>query len=66
MDLVGDTVFMTQQGMRGEDLVEQVLIKYSYWGLLKTKDVVLRKDDIFRSVKNIKPYDKVHEILWHF
>jgi len=65
MDLVGDTVFMTQQGMRGEDLVEQVLIKYSYWGLLKTKDVVLRKDDIFRSVKNIKPYDKVHEILRH-
>jgi len=59
---------MTQQleGMRGEDLVEQVLIKYSYWGLLEAKDVVLRKDDIFRSVKNIKLYDKVHEILGHF
>lgn len=39
-------------------IVEQVLIKYSYWGLLKTKDIVLRKDDIFRSVKNIKPYEK--------
>ena len=55
---------MTQQleGMIGEDLVEQVLIKYSYWSLLKTNDVVLRKDDIFRSVMNIKPCGQVHEI----
>jgi beta-phosphoglucomutase len=51
------------EGMRGEDLVEQIFKKYSYAGRSKTKDVVLRKDDIFRSIMNIKPYDKVNEIL---
>ena len=51
------------EGMRGEDLVEQIFKKYSYAGLSKTKDVILRKDDIFRSMMNVKPYDKVNEIL---
>ena len=51
------------EGMRGEDLVEQIFKKYSYEGHSKTKDVVLRKDDIFRSMMDVKPYDKVNEIL---
>ena len=51
------------EGMRGEDLVKQIFKKYSYAGHSKTKDVVLRKDDIFRSMMNVKPYDKVNEIL---
>ena len=51
------------EGMRGEDIVKQIFKKCSYSGLSKTKDVVLRKDDIFRSMMNIKPYDKVNEIL---
>lgn len=51
------------EGMRGEDIVKQIFKKYSYTGLSKTNDVVLRKDDIFRSMMNIKPYDKVNEIL---
>jgi len=51
------------EGMRGEDIVNQIFKKYNYRGLSKTKDVVQRKDDIFRSMMNIKPYDKVNEIL---
>ncbi len=51
------------EGMRGEDIVKQMFKKYNYRGLSKTNDVVLRKDDIFRSMMNIKPYDKVNEIL---
>ena len=51
------------EGMRGEDIVKQIFKKYNYRSLSKTKDVVLRKDDIFRSMMNIKPYDKVNEIL---
>ena len=51
------------EGMRGEDLVEQIFKKYSYADDSKRRDVVLRKDDIFRSIMNIKPYDKVNEIL---
>src|SRR6476619_3786118 len=51
------------EGMRGEDLVEQIFKKYSYADGSKIRDVVLRKDDIFRSIMNIKPYDKVNEIL---
>ena len=49
--------------MRGEDLVEEIFKKYSYTDLSKTKDVLLRKDEIFRSMMNVKPYDKVNEIL---
>ena len=37
------------EGMRGEGLVEQIFKKYSYAGYSKTKDVILRKDDIFKS-----------------
>src|SRR6476659_8368392 len=51
------------EGMRGEDIVKQIFKKYSYRGLSKTHEVVLRKDEIFRSIMNIKPYDKVNEIL---
>ena len=51
------------EGMRGEDLVEEIFKKYSYADLSKTKDVLLRKDEIFRSMMNVKPYDKVNEIL---
>ena len=51
------------EGMRGEDLVEQIFKKYNYTDLSKTNDVVLRKDEIFRSMMNVKPYDKVNEIL---
>ena len=51
------------EGMRGEDLVEEIFKKYSYTDLSKTKDVLLRKDEIFRSMMNVKPYDKVNEIL---
>jgi beta-phosphoglucomutase len=51
------------EGMRGEDIVKQIFKKYNYRDLSKTNDVVLRKDDIFRSMMNIKPYDKVNEIL---
>jgi beta-phosphoglucomutase len=51
------------EGMRGEDLVEQIFKKYRYAGHSDTKDVVLRKDDIFRSMMDVKPYDKVNEIL---
>ena len=51
------------EGMRGEDLVEEIFKKYSYTDLSKTKDVLLRKDQIFRSMMNVKPYDKVNEIL---
>ena len=51
------------EGMRGEDLVEEIFKKYSYTDLSKTKDVLLKKDDIFRSMMNVKPYDKVNEIL---
>ena len=51
------------EGMRGEDIVNQIFKKYNYRSLSKTKDVVQRKDDIFKSMMNIKPYDKVNEIL---
>ena len=51
------------EGMRGEDLVEEIFKKYSYTDLSKTKDVLLRKDEIFRSMMNVRPYDKVNEIL---
>jgi beta-phosphoglucomutase len=51
------------EGMRGEDLVEEIFKKYSYTDLSKAKDVLLRKDEIFRSMMNVKPYDKVNEIL---
>ena len=51
------------EGMRGEDLVEEIFKKYSYTDLSKIKDVLLRKDEIFRSMMNVKPYDKVNEIL---
>jgi HAD superfamily hydrolase (TIGR01509 family) len=51
------------EGMRGEDLVEKIFKKYSYAGHSKAKEVVLRKDDIFRSMMDVKPYDKVNEIL---
>jgi beta-phosphoglucomutase len=50
------------EGMRGEDMVTQIFKKYGYTSLSKTKDIVLRKDDIFRSM-NVKPYDKVNEVL---
>ena len=51
------------EGMRGEDLVDEIFKKYSYTDLSKTKEVLLRKDEIFRSMMNVKPYDKVNEIL---
>ena len=51
------------EGMRGEDLVEEIFKKYSYTDLSKTKEVLLRKDEIFSSMMNVKPYDKVNEIL---
>ena len=51
------------EGMRGEDLVEQIFKKYGYEGPSKSKDVISRKDDIFKSMMNVKPYDKVNEIL---
>ena len=51
------------EGMRGEDLIEEIFKKYSYTGLSKINDVLLRKDEIFRSMMNVKPYDKVNEIL---
>ena len=51
------------EGMRGEDIVKQLFKKYSFGDLSKTNDVVSRKDEIFRSMMNIKAYDKVNEIL---
>jgi len=51
------------EGMRGEDIVKQIFKKYSFGDLSKTNDVVSRKDEIFRSMMNIKAYDKVNEIL---
>ncbi|MGA8565805.1 MAG: HAD-IA family hydrolase [Nitrososphaeraceae archaeon] len=51
------------EGMRGIDLVEEIFKKYNYTDLSKTQVVIRRKDELFRSVMNIRPYDKVNEIL---
>jgi len=51
------------EGMRGIDLVEEIFTKYNYTDLSKTQVVIRRKDELFRSVMNIRPYDKVNEIL---
>ncbi len=51
------------EGMRGLDLVEEIFKKYNYADLSKTQVVIRRKDELFRSVSNIRPYDKVNGIL---
>lgn len=51
------------EGMRGIDLVEEIFKKYNYTDLSKTQVVIRRKDELFRSVSNIRPYDKVNGIL---
>lgn len=51
------------EGMRGIDLVEEIFKKYNYTDLSKAQVVVQRKDEVFRSVMNIRPYDKVNDIL---
>ncbi len=51
------------EGMRGIDLVEEIFKKYNYTDLSKTQVVIQRKDEVFRSVMNIRPYDKVNDIL---
>ena len=51
------------EGMRGIDLVQEIFKKYNYTDLSKTQVVIRRKDELFRSVMNIRPYDKVNEIL---
>ena len=51
------------EGMRGIDLVEKIFKKYNYTDLSKTQVVIRRKDELFRSVTNIRPYDKVNDIL---
>jgi beta-phosphoglucomutase len=51
------------EGMRGIDLVEEIFKKYNYADLSKTQVVIRRKDELFRSVTNIGPYDKVNDIL---
>ena len=50
------------EGMRGEDMVKQIFKKYNYSDLSKTEDVVLIKDDIFRSMMNVKPYDNFGQL----
>ena len=51
------------EGMRGIDLVKEIFKKYNYTDLSKTQVVIRRKDELFRSVSNIRPYDKVNGIL---
>jgi beta-phosphoglucomutase len=51
------------EGMRGIDLVEEIFKKYNYTDLSKTQVVIRRKDELFRSVTNIRPYDKINDIL---
>ncbi len=51
------------EGMGGIDLVEEIFKKYNYADLSKTQVVIRRKDELFRSVSNIRPYDKVNGIL---
>jgi HAD superfamily hydrolase (TIGR01509 family) len=51
------------EGMRGIDLVGEIFTKYNYTDLSKTQVVIRRKDELFRSVTNIRPYDKVNDIL---
>ncbi len=51
------------EGMRGIDLVEEIFKKYNYFDLSKAQVVTKRKDEVFRSEMNVKPYDKVNEIL---
>lgn len=51
------------EGMRGIDLVEEIFKKYNYADLSKTQVVIRRKDELFRSVSNIRTYDKVNGIL---
>ena len=53
------------EGMRGIDLVREIFKKHNYTDLSKTQTqvVIRRKDELFRSVMNIRPYDKVNDIL---
>jgi beta-phosphoglucomutase len=51
------------EGMRGIDLVEEIFKKYNYTDLSKTQVVIRRKDELFKSLTNIRPYDKVNDIL---
>ena len=51
------------EGMRGIDLVEEIFKKYNYTDLSKTQVVIRRKDELFKSEMNIRPYDKVNDIL---
>ncbi len=51
------------EGMRGKDLVEEIFKKYNYTDLSKTQVVIRRKDEVFRSIMNLRPYDKVNDIL---
>ena len=51
------------EGMRGIDLVKEIFKKHNYTDLSKTQVVIRRKDELFRSVMNIRPYDKVNDIL---
>ena len=58
----GRSIYLLE-GMRGIDLVEEIFKKYNYTDLSKTQVVIRRKDELFRSVTNIRPYDKVNDIL---
>ena len=51
------------EGMRGKDLVEEIFKKYNYSDFSKIQIVTRRKDEIFRSIMNLRPYDKVNYIL---
>jgi len=51
------------EGMWGKDLVEEIFKKYNYTDLSKTQVVIRRKDEVFRSIMNLRPYDKVNDIL---
>jgi beta-phosphoglucomutase len=51
------------EGMRGKDLVEEIFKKYNYSDFSKTQIVTRRKDEVFRSIMNLRPYDKVNDIL---
>ena len=51
------------EGMRGIDLVKDIFKKYNYTDPSKTQVVIRRKDEVFRSILNIRPYEKVNDIL---
>src|SRR4029078_9632429 len=51
------------EGMWGIDLVQEIFKKYNYTDLPKTQVVIRRKDELFKSEMNIRPYDKVNDIL---